>query len=111
MTVALLIVINACAPARTAGSGGKHPSERKKGRGQHDERKSHHVDRSENSTGTSRRACRGCAAVPSAEAGGEASALGFHYKRFLETLKSAQAADRVRTDLAEVTEQAEVHSN
>ena len=32
-------------------------------------------------------------------------------KNFLATLKSAQAADRVRTSLVEVAEQAEAHSN
>ena len=32
-------------------------------------------------------------------------------KQFLATLKSAQAADRVRTRLVDVTEQAEAHSN
>jgi quinol monooxygenase YgiN len=32
-------------------------------------------------------------------------------KRFLATLKSAQAADRVRTNLVEVAEQLQAHSN
>jgi quinol monooxygenase YgiN len=32
-------------------------------------------------------------------------------KKFLATLKSAQAADRVRTNLVEVAEQTEAHSN
>ena len=32
-------------------------------------------------------------------------------KKFLATLKSAQAADRVRTNLVEVAEQGQAHSN
>jgi quinol monooxygenase YgiN len=32
-------------------------------------------------------------------------------KKFLATLKSAQAADRVRTNLVEVADQAQAHSN